>query len=527
MKFGDKLIELRKKNGYSQEELAEKLGVSRQSVSKWENNTTYPETDKIIQIANLFECSMDDLINDKITDIESSLRKNKNNINMIWESLLEFIRKTINMNSKMTFKEGCKCTIEMLGLTFMLYILGLIICNSASSIISNIFNFLRPEIVSKIREILKNILYLIWFIFSLITIVQAFKIRYLNNYDNEIEENIPKNKLEKEENNNNNNIYNKKYEKSFKFIECLSKILIICIKFIVFWIFLGIVFSTITLIIFDILLIYHIQVHLIFLWISLLSLATTIIMIQIIILLINFLLNKKNNIKINIIIFITAITLIGISIGMATLSAKNIEYKDNPIDFDISEQSINIKYRDNLVIETTEYNEGNYKYIIDNNMTDDEIIVSKKINKTLYELNVYKTSMDNLPVIIIEEISNVENIKEIYNTFINNLKENKIYSYSSAENESLEIKANENTINKLINNLKKLYLIEEQQHDNEINITTKIEKVHFRNGLLGEYNGIDDTIKYSVDNYSCIKEIENTEYGERIIYNCNYKEKED
>jgi len=77
MKFGDKLIVLRKKNGMSQEELAEKLGVSRQSVSKWESNNTYPETDKIVQIANLFDCSMDDLINDKITDVEQSLRKNK------------------------------------------------------------------------------------------------------------------------------------------------------------------------------------------------------------------------------------------------------------------------------------------------------------------------------------------------------------------------------------------------------------------------------------------------------------------
>ena len=53
MKFGDKLIALRKKKGLSQEELAEKLGVSRQSVSKWESNNTYPETDKIVQICNI------------------------------------------------------------------------------------------------------------------------------------------------------------------------------------------------------------------------------------------------------------------------------------------------------------------------------------------------------------------------------------------------------------------------------------------------------------------------------------------
>ena len=123
MKFGDKLIQLRKKNGLSQEDLAEKLGVSRQSVSKWESNNTYPETDKIIQIANLFDCSMDDLINDKITDVESTLRKNKNNIQNVWDSLLEFITDTVNMFSKMKFKDGLKCIIEMIILSIILYII--------------------------------------------------------------------------------------------------------------------------------------------------------------------------------------------------------------------------------------------------------------------------------------------------------------------------------------------------------------------------------------------------------------------
>lgn len=55
MKFGDKLVALRKKNGLSQEDLAAKLNVSRQSVSKWESNNTYPETDKIIQICTIFD----------------------------------------------------------------------------------------------------------------------------------------------------------------------------------------------------------------------------------------------------------------------------------------------------------------------------------------------------------------------------------------------------------------------------------------------------------------------------------------
>ncbi|WP_313017949.1 helix-turn-helix transcriptional regulator [Acetoanaerobium noterae] len=46
----------------TQEELAEKLGVSRQTVSKWELDVMYPEMDKVIEICKLFSCSMDELI---------------------------------------------------------------------------------------------------------------------------------------------------------------------------------------------------------------------------------------------------------------------------------------------------------------------------------------------------------------------------------------------------------------------------------------------------------------------------------
>ena len=51
MIFADKLITLRKKAGWSQEELAEKLGVTRQSVSKWEGAQSVPDIDKILQLA--------------------------------------------------------------------------------------------------------------------------------------------------------------------------------------------------------------------------------------------------------------------------------------------------------------------------------------------------------------------------------------------------------------------------------------------------------------------------------------------
>ena len=54
MILADKITEERKKNGWSQEELAEKLGVSRQAVSKWESAGTIPDLQRVLQLAELF-----------------------------------------------------------------------------------------------------------------------------------------------------------------------------------------------------------------------------------------------------------------------------------------------------------------------------------------------------------------------------------------------------------------------------------------------------------------------------------------
>ena len=65
MKFGEKLQKLRKEKGMSQEELAARLHVSRQAVSKWENDQGYPETEKMLMIGNIFSVTMDYLLKDE------------------------------------------------------------------------------------------------------------------------------------------------------------------------------------------------------------------------------------------------------------------------------------------------------------------------------------------------------------------------------------------------------------------------------------------------------------------------------
>ena len=84
MTLGEKLSKLRKEYNYTQEQLADILGVSRQSISKWESDIAYPETDKLIKMGKLFECSMDYLLNEDITEKKGLQPTEKESI---WDKL--------------------------------------------------------------------------------------------------------------------------------------------------------------------------------------------------------------------------------------------------------------------------------------------------------------------------------------------------------------------------------------------------------------------------------------------------------
>src|SRR5690554_3542843 len=77
IKIANRLVELRKKHNLSQEELASKLGVSRQAVSKWERAESSPDTDNLISLAKLYNKSLDELLlNDENT---SNIKENSQN----------------------------------------------------------------------------------------------------------------------------------------------------------------------------------------------------------------------------------------------------------------------------------------------------------------------------------------------------------------------------------------------------------------------------------------------------------------
>lgn len=74
MKFNEKLYEIRKKQGLSQEELGFELKVSRQTISKWESGQSYPDFQKLVMLSDYFDMSLDELVKD--LDVQDVREKN-------------------------------------------------------------------------------------------------------------------------------------------------------------------------------------------------------------------------------------------------------------------------------------------------------------------------------------------------------------------------------------------------------------------------------------------------------------------
>lgn len=89
MKFKDKLQALRKEKGMSQEKLAEKIGISRQAVAKWEIGQSYPDMDNLIALSDLFRISIDKLVKDY--DDENCSYEYIKQQNYINEKVIDFL----------------------------------------------------------------------------------------------------------------------------------------------------------------------------------------------------------------------------------------------------------------------------------------------------------------------------------------------------------------------------------------------------------------------------------------------------
>lgn len=386
MKFCDKLLSLRKKNNLSQEQLADKLGVSRQAVSKWESNQSVPDMEKIMKLCEILDCSLDELVDDCATG-NKTLKNTKLNVNDYINEFLNFITKTFNMFWSMTLVEKIKCLLEMGFIILILFILSQIIGGVLSSfIVRPILGLLPNKIYFPIYNILESIYFVVIFVISVIILIHLFKIRYLDYFvtieDDNVSEKkveVPVEELEKEDINKKRVFMEKKKNKiiirdpqhtTYNFFYVLAHFIVYIIKLFAFFFaipfIIGIIISAFTLII----ALLNIKFGSFFVGILISTLGCGIACYSSLELIYNFIFNQKEHYKRILILFIISLVLVGIGFGLsfnAYINFNKIDSKTNTTNFEI-------EMYDELELWFIDYENTNI--IIDNEL--DNILIDVK-----------------------------------------------------------------------------------------------------------------------------------------------------
>lgn len=121
MTLGEKIARQRKELNYTQEQLADILGVSRQSISKWESDIAYPETDKLIELGKLFDCSMDYLLKEEVTEKSGAQTSD------FTEKIKEISRKVMTEKNKGKAKKILKIIGIILAVVLTIDIISMIL----------------------------------------------------------------------------------------------------------------------------------------------------------------------------------------------------------------------------------------------------------------------------------------------------------------------------------------------------------------------------------------------------------------
>lgn len=345
MNLADNLKKIRKDNNLSQEQLAEKLGVSRQSVSKWESGLSYPEMDKVLQICQLFNLNINELINEDIKEVnemkEAQVRTNK-----YINSFFDYITKVVDMFSSMKWKEKIKCLFEQGIIALILICIFAIIGMIGYEIVWSLLQFLPDSVYYPIYNIIHTIYLVIAIIIGVVVLLHIFKIRYLDYYEivrdeepviEELVTEVEAKEVEQTEGKKNKIILEKKQEKivirdpkhsEYKFITGLGKVCLWCVKAVTACILVGFVFSLLGFVLCIPVVFLIAKSGFLFLGLLISLLGLIGINIVILELLYNFIVNRKLSKTRVFIVSILSIVILGLGIGTSVMSFNSFEYLD-------------------------------------------------------------------------------------------------------------------------------------------------------------------------------------------------------
>ena len=444
MKFCDNIQKLRKEKHMSQEQLAEKLNVSRQAVSKWELGTAYPEMDKIIAMSKIFGCTLDELVNN---EVKLNQAQPKKNLETYIDKVIKFFDDTLNYFSHLKFKDFLKF------LVFLVFIFGIFIlcCIPVNIIIKMGRDFLWQipilgEFVGNVWEVVLQVSYIV---ICLAIFINIFQRKYLNKQEEQKDIKIITNETKT----------NIKTSKNISILDFLGKLGICFLKFIAIIIAIPFIISLLfvaILLAFSISLIFQ-KVFYLGVILSILGvLSLNIIILEI---LFNFIFNIKKPSKKTFISLISGVVVLGIGLGITSLDIANFKYIDKAPD-NISQVVDTKEYpmQDNLLI----LNARQISYIEDNSLNDNiKIEISYYKDFSNYELNVSDG------VVTIHKQPKASG-QTIFNLIIADLRKKQIHNYNDLCLSEIKVITSKSNIEKLLANQEEYQAKERNSYLNEL-----------------------------------------------------------
>ncbi len=460
MNLSDNLKKIRKDNNLSQEDLAEKLGVSRQSVSKWESGLAYPEMDKVLELCKIFNLNIDDLLNQDIKEIEKT-KQSSNTINKYIDSFLSYISKTVNLFSSLKFKNKIKCLFEQCLIGFVLIVIAFVLHEVLDNVVRNIFDILPLSIYRVVLNVFDGLYLLFAFVLIVAIMLYIFKIRYLDYYvvvdekeekTEEVEEETEEVETDKKEVKE----IKRKEEKviirdpehsGYRFINGLVKVILFFVKCFAFFIGLGFALSLIGLVACFVLSFMISKTGALFVGALIGIIGGIVINLIILDIIINFIINRKNKKGLLLISFLVSLIMIGIACGLVMSS-----YKDFKVINDLDEKYYTTKEVTYKMTDKTIF-DGGYKFVEtkDNNIR----IVYKYANYC----NIHTYNSDG----IISSYQACLDSPELFKNFLNMLND-KVLVDDVSETIVYTSKAN---MKKITENNKKFF--EQQRQIDETN----------------------------------------------------------
>ncbi len=398
MNLSENLKKIRKGHNLSQEEFAEKIGVSRQSVSKWESGGAYPEMDKMVQICNLFNLNIDDLLNQDIGEVNNT-KQAKNSVNKFLDDMLNHLTKTMDMFNSMNLESKIKCIFEQCLVITIISFLLFIIKQVVEAIINPIFSFLPSRFYYPMSNILNSVYGIVCFIVGAIIALHLFKTRYLDYYEKSDEDNgtnvkdddkLDTPKIEKKypENKKEKIIIRDPEHSEYKFINSLVKLFVFFVKCFAFM--FGLIFcgSMITFVIVTVLSFLFVKTGIMFFGVLLVLISAILVNYVILKILYDFIFTHKSK-KIRLaVLFLISLVLCGTGIGFISIGATEFSvasYEDPGV---YTTRETTIKMTDELII----IHNSNVKFIASDDVDVKIITYTTKYNELKYEAvnnNVY------------------------------------------------------------------------------------------------------------------------------------------